>query len=335
MGIFQGDLIIKTAIELGMDDMRKNPWLIDDMLSDATTNVYLKDKYGQRHVDACKEWFKNNQIDVYMAEKGDHNKLPCVTIMMGNSPEKADMKHMADLSTEKVILLPNQIGKPIAYVVKPFVPVSYDPSTGLVEIPDTTVIELVSPGMILVNPDNGTGYVIKDIADNGFLVEDGLDIDAERLGVLPQYQYYEARVEHSFFQDTYTIGCHVHGDPNALLWLHSIVLYSIMRYRESLLEANGFSESLITNSDMLPNEFFTTPGGEKAWSRYITISGQVENTWIKSPRRFVEKVGLRQKTPKGYIGGIRILSNLDAPDFVDKSEEVWYTDQDENGADDE
>jgi hypothetical protein len=328
MGIFQSDLTIKTAIELGIDDLRKNPWLVDDILSDAVTNVYLKDKYGQKQVDSAKEWFKNNQIDIYMRQREDKDRLPCVTISLGSSQEKEQMKTMGDSSTETIILLPNVIGKPIPYIVKPFVPDSYDPSTGEVGVNEKIPnIDQVSIGMILVNPANGQGFIIQDIIQGALVIEAGIDIEmTTQFAVVPKFQYYEARVEHTFFQETYNIGCHAHGDPQALLWLHSVVLYSILRYRESLFEANGFAECVVSSSDMVEDPNYTGPGGEKAFSRYITLTGQVENSWIKSPRRFIETVALKEKVGKGFLGGIKILSNSDTPPFVDKTQETWYTD---------
>lgn len=325
-GIFQGDIIIKTAIELGIEDMRNNPWLIDHMLSDLVNISYLTDKYGQKQIDACKEWLRNAQVDVYMRGREDKDRLPCVTIQMGPSNEKPDMKHMADQSTEKAILVPNQIGKPIPYVIKPFVPTGYDDSTGEVSIDPDIDLRGVSPGMILVNPANGTGYKIKSITPMGIEIEPGLEIEATQFGIVPQFQYYEARVEHSFFDEPYTIGCHAHGDTQNVLFLWSIVKYSILRYRESLLEANGFTESSISSGPPDFDEPFTTPGGEKAWVRSMILTGQVENSWIKSPRRFIESVVLKGESSDGFNGGIRILSNLDTPVIIDKSKESWVTD---------
>lgn len=324
--IFQGDLIIKTMIELGMEDMRKNPWLIDDMLSDCVTNQYLRQKYGQKQIDACKEWFANNQVDVYMRDRNDRDRMPCVTISLGNSPEKEEMKSMGDQSTETVKLLPNTIGKPIPYVVRPFTPLGYDSDSGIVGVdPDTAGLDAVSAGMILVNPDTGEGYVIVGVTGEGIEIEPDLALDASRLGVVPQYQYYQARVEHTFFQETYTIGCHAHGDPQTLLWLWSIVKYCILRYREALLEANGFSQSSLASTDMMEDRTFSGPGGETGWSRFINLTGMVENTWIKSPRRFVESIVLKKRTPTGYIGGISIISNT-YPDIEDRSTVNWYVD---------
>jgi|SRR5581483_1364514 len=327
-GIFQGDIIIKTALELGIEDMRKNPWLIEHMLLDLKKNTYFSDKYGQKQIDACKEWLANNQIDVYMRGRDDKDRLPCVTIEMGGSSEKEEMKHMADQSTEKVVLLPNQINKPIAYVLKPFTITNYDNTSGEVTVDPSIDLTSVAPGMILVDPTTGQGYVIQDVIGEGLLLEPALDITATVFGIVPENQFYEARVEHSFFQETYNIGCHAHGDPQNLLFLWSIVKYSILRYRESLLEANGFMESSVSSTEPDFDGAFTTPGGEKAWTRGISLTGQIENTWIKSPRRIIESVGLKKKTNTGYIGGISIISNTD-PGLDDKSQVNWYTDTEE------
>lgn len=329
--IFQGDIVIKTAIELGMDDMRKNPWLIDDMLSDLVNIPYLSDKYGQKQIDACKEWFANNKIDIYLVGRSDKDQPPCITIALGSSSEKPDMKAMADQSTETVMLMPNQIGKPVPFVVKPFAVTAFDKSTGLVSVdPSTKNLEAVSAGMILVDPQTGSGFSIIDITPNGILIASGSDLKSTLLGIVPQFQFYSARIEHTFFQEQYKIGCHSHGNPQVLLWLHSIVMYSLLRYRESLLEANGFAESVFSSSDLSDSAFYTGPGGEEAFDRYITISGQVEFTWIKSPRRTIESVVLKDPNPAsgtnaslGYTGGIKMISNLETPNFIDQSEEAW------------
>lgn len=337
MGIFQLDLTVKTAIELGMNDMKSNPWLLDHMLGDCLSNPYLKDKYGQKQIDACKEWFLNNQIDIYMRPRNDKDRMPCVVITPGPAPEKSDMKSMADQSTESLVLMPQQIGKPIPYIVNPFVPTSYDMGTGIVGIDENTRnIDNIRAGMILVDPANGQGFVIQDVDDEGIHIEPNIDLTATKLGVVPQFQFYVARVEHTFFQESCDIACYSHGDPQAAIWLHSIVLYSILRYRESLLEAQGFSESIVSNSPLQEDPYYQGADGETAYVRSIQLSGQTENTWIKSPRRVIETADLREKSGNGYIGGIRILSNSNSPDFIDKTKENWYTDMDEGAeADDE
>ncbi len=329
MGIFQLDLTVKTAIELGIEDMRKNPWLIDHMLQDCLDNQYLKDKYGQKQINACREWFLNNQIDIYMRPHDAKDRMPCIAITPGPAPEKPDMKHMADQSTESVVLMPLDIGKPIPYIVKPFVPLGYDAGTGIVQVdPDTKGLAGIGVGMILVDPSNGQGFVIKDFDDQGIHIDSGIMLDATQLAVVPQFQFYKARIEHTFMQESCDIACYGHGDPQVATWLHSIVLYSILRYRESLLEATGFSESSVSSSPLQEDQFYSGADGERAYVRAISLTGQVENSWIKSPRRTIETVFLKEKKGSGFIGGIKILSNGDSPEFIDKSQENWYTTED-------
>lgn len=325
MAIFQSDLTIKMAVELGIQDIKDNPWLIDDILGDAAQNIYLRDKYGQKQIDACKEWFKNNKIELAMVDRNDRDNYPLVTITLGSSNEKNEMKTLAEQSSESVKLLPNEINKPIPFVVKPLA-VSYDAMTGEVLIPEGTVgLDRVAAGMILVDPSTGNGYTIHDVTPDGLMIEDGLALTAAKYAVVPQYQFYEARVGHTFFQETYNIACHVVGDPQTLLWLHSIVLYALLRYREGLFEANGFAESTISSSDLLPNQNLTGPGGEVGWTRIISLTGQVENTWIKAPRRRIESVILGEASSTGFSGGIKILSNLDSPESLSGNDQVWTT----------
>ncbi len=313
-------------VDLGIEEMRKNPWLIDHALESLTKIPYIADKYGQKNIDACKEWLANNRINVYMRPRNDKDELPCITIYPGQTPEKDGMKHMGDASTESVILKPQEIGKPINYIVKPFTPEGYDPITGEVFVNNSIKgMDSVVKGQILVDPSTGVGHVIKEVLGDALVIEEGLSITASQFAVVPEFQFYKARIEHTFFMDSYNIGCHAHGDVQTLIWLHTIVLYAILRYRESLLEGNGFAESSVSNGEILEDPAYEGPNGEQAYARFITITGQVENTWIKSPRRFIENVALKD----GNTGGIKVLSNLDAPPIVNKEDENWFTVEDD------
>jgi hypothetical protein len=328
-GIFCGDVIIKAAIDRGLDDLRKNPWLIRHAFSSLLATPYIADKYGKKQVEAVTEWFLNNRVDIYMRPRNDKDILPCVTITPGSCPEIPDMKHMADLSTETVILMPLEIGRPIPFVVKPFTPLSYDSSTGEVGI-DITLpgFSSISPGMILVNPSTGEGYKILEVTSGILTIEADLNIDATQLAVVPQYAYYEARVEHTFFQDNYVITPEAHGDPQTLIWLHTLVMYSILRYRESLLEANGFTQSSVSSGEIMEDPNYT--GEEIAYIRPIYLTGMVRNSWIKLPRRFIETVAIQEVECNETIGGIQIISNEETPPIIDPTQNVWFTSEDED-----
>jgi len=325
--IHQSDIFIKTALELILDDIRKTPWLINDIFKDVTTNYYLKTQYhGQ--LEAVKEWLDNNKIEIYHQLRNDKTQFPCITISLNSSNEVAEMKTLGDLSPYTEELLPNVIGKPIPYIIKPFVPSSYNMSSGFLGIPSTVLnTELIVPGMILIDPATGDGLPILSVIAGGIFIQKGIALNnAPTLGILPHYQYYKARRQHTWNQESYTIGIHAHGDVQVLLWLHSIVLYGLYRYRESLLETNNFAQSIFSSSDLSTNEM-DSPGGEHLFSRYITVTGLVEHSWLMSPQRTIESSVLLEKSsesPSGYIGGIKIASNTGPLNISEEANVNWY-----------
>ena len=327
IGIFQGDVIIKAMVDLGLDEMRKNPWLLDHAFESLKGIPYISDKYGQSNIDAAKEWFANNQIDVYLRPRNDKDRMPCVTIFPGPSDEKPEMKHMGDASTQATILQPNEIGKSIPFVVKPFSPEGYSPATGEVFFkPGLAGLQAVSPGMVLVDPSTGTGYPILNVEADAFVIQSDLDIQATQLAVIPQFPYFKANIEHTFCQETYTVGVYAHGDPQTLVWLHTIVLYAMYRYREVLLEGNGFAESIIRSGEILEDPDYSGPNGESAYARLINVTGQVENSWIKAPKRFIETI---------VPAPITVMTDSPTPEIIDTENEVWYTDDPDGSSEDQ
>lgn len=325
MGLFNGDVIIKTTIEMALEDIRKNSWLLSDIMGQFTQEATINQVYGQKEIDRFKEWFVNNRIQVNLQHRLDKDEFPCITIALGNSSEIGDMKHMSDLSTDVETLMPAEIKKPISYIVKPFTPVGYDSLTGAVSVPKSTRIKTVTAGMILVNTQNGNGYVIKEVVGQDILIEPDLDLNATTMAVVPQFPIYKARREHTFFQEQYSIGCHAVGDPNQTIWLHSIVVYILLRYREALLEGRGFTQSEFASSDLGPNPNFGPMGSDNVYSRYITLTGMVQNSWIKAPKRIIEAIDLVDRSGDLLKTGIKILSNLDATPDLDTEDDLWTT----------
>jgi hypothetical protein len=325
-GIFQGDLIIKTAIELAIDDMRKNPWLIEDVFSSLNENPILAKRYGMKEISRAREFIMNNQIDVYMHHRLDKMNYPCVTISIGNSNEDKSLATLGDQSVAFEEYDANEIGKPIKYIVGPFKPLSYDKDTGLLELPtDIEEYRYIAPGMLLLDPKTGGAFTINGKAgENGLTIAAGSKLPKGELVIIPRYHIYKARRERAISQEQYNIGCHVHGDPSFLIFLFSVVKYGLFRYREGLLEHNNFQLSNLSCTDMIKNDQLDT---ENVYSRWITISGQVEESWIKTPKRFIEAIDINDPDRgEGVIlkEGIKILSK-DAPLDIEEQDDIWVT----------
>jgi hypothetical protein len=292
--IFTGDIVLKNLMTQSFEDMRQNTWLIQDVLY-GTTNPALGKTYSQEVKNAT-DWFSSNKINVFLKNiNGDKIDFPCITIGLGSSSERSDMATMADFSEITEILTPSTIGKPIPFVVPPFVPISITNPSGLVKLPTTVNTQLISVGMSFLDPQTGNAYPIINQDSNGFYVAPNSMLGAtfQNLAVIPQYPIYKARRERAWFDETYVVGCHVVGDVSTLLYLHAIAVYSILRYRQVLLEQRGFMQSSISSSDIMNNTNFSGyVGGDKVFSRNITISGIVENSWLKQPQRYVENIAI-------------------------------------------
>jgi hypothetical protein len=321
VAIFAGDVIIKTAIELGLEDLKKSPWIIDDIFSDFIENPYLAQKYGMKEIQRAKEFFFNNKIHIFMHHRIDKEEFPCVTIGVGSSSEDKSLATLGDQSADVQDLDPDRINQPLTFVVPEFTPNSYVSSTGTMTLPSSDNFQYISEGMILVDLDTGSGYIVRSKkSGNKITITAGTELTGDRYAIAPKYQFYRARAERIISQETYNIGCHAHGDPSTLLFLYAIVKYSLLRYREGLLEYNNFQLSTITSSEMVENQSF---GSDNVYSRYITLTGQVEESWLKTPFRVIESVDAKDEEGNS---GIKISANeVTIQDSEEAENDLWTT----------
>lgn len=331
VGIFPGDAIIKAIIELAIDDMRKNTWVIEDVFRIFREHPILKMKYGEKEIQRAKEFILNNKIPVYMRHRVDKQEFPCVTLSIGPSQEDKDLATLGDLDICTENLNPCDIDQPIQYIVPPFNVVSYDKTTGVVEVPeDVEEYKYIDKDMIAVDPDTGAGFIIRGkVAPHSFSIAEGSELPGGQLAIVPKYALYKARRERAISQEQYNIGCHAHGDPSTLLFLYGVVKYSLFRYREGLLEESNFQLSRLTSTDMIKNGSFDI---ENVFSRFITLQGQVQESWVKSPQRFIEGVDIIDNTESndGLTVGIKVLANGDTPEAILNEEcDLWATIEDE------
>ena len=175
--------------------------------------------------------------------------------------------------------------------------------------------------MVAIDPDTGVGFKITDVGLDSFKIAAGSDLDVSKLAIIPQYQLYRARRERIISQETYNIGCHAHGDPSTLLFLFYLTKYALLRYREGLLEYNNFQLSNLSCTDMIKNDAFNA---DNVFSRFIILSGQVEEDWVKTPYRVIEAIELLDTSIDS--AGIKICSNEDTVEGTEEAQnDVWVT----------
>jgi hypothetical protein len=87
-GIFQSDIIIKSAIEIGLKELKANPGLIEDMLAGLPQDDLTSGRYGSLTIAQAKKWFADSEIEVMLGLKLRYLEKPSVVcIELGNESE--------------------------------------------------------------------------------------------------------------------------------------------------------------------------------------------------------------------------------------------------------
>jgi hypothetical protein len=275
-GIFQSDLIIRSALMKGLQHMRNKPWLLDYCFASLPKDEETAKLYGQKTVDQAKAWFLEAEIPVFMNTRVDPTKYPAISITLAASGE--DDATLGDVHYEPQE--DSDINWPTLY--GPFVAQKYDPATGYLTLPADVSSKLVlGPGMVVVD-DVGDMHQVTDVIDDVTLViAKGITNPMQRATLRGTPPALTADMESVIERETYSIGVHMGGDAERLIWLYSIVKFILFAYKETLLEARNFERSSITSSDMGLNQSLSDEK-ELVYSRYIQITGYVRQQWPKS-----------------------------------------------------
>jgi hypothetical protein len=126
----------------------------------------------------------------------------------------------------------------------------------------------------------GAVFTILDVGDTDLTIDSGEEAaDFIDFVIKAPRPAQSVELESAVFRETYGLGCHIDSEPNHLTYLHSIIVFVLLRYRQALLEARGFERSTLSSTD-LKREESDLP--ETIFSRYMTVSGTVRHVWPKA-----------------------------------------------------
>ena len=281
VGIFQGDIIIRTALIEAFRDMRANEWVLDYVFSSLTQDALTSREYGQKEIDKAKRWFIETNIPVVMAStRIDDIQMPCVTIAQLESNEMENQ--LADL--DAVVTEAVQPYWPV--LAGPFTAAAYDKETGIITLPQ----ELPRFLNAAVVSANNVVYPISQVVGDKVYIAKNINDNFNGMKIRPynpktgSTNSFAIKVEASNFSESYLIGCHANGEAYEALYLHSLTTFALLRYRQSLLEARGFQRSAINSTNLQQEQMFDT---DVVYSRYVKLNGVVRNYWPKERGQLV------------------------------------------------
>lgn len=285
VGIFQSDIIIRTALIAALKDIRDNPWLIDAAFMSLRQDPLTRKVYGAKEVANARKWFAESQVEVMLGIRPADGAPPPFAIsihLMSSDEQENTLGDVHPFAIEEW----EAKWQPLT---PPFTPASYSALTGVFELPANIAADL-TPSVFMVVVDRfGNKYPIVDVVDDTH-VSLGVGVTGDFAGcfIKPAIPAYVAALESAEFKENFVIGCHATGEPVHLTYLHTLVVFAILRYRQALLEARGLQRSFIASTDFKVEDILDAP--EMYFSRYINLTGYARHVWPKNVSQRVVSV---------------------------------------------
>jgi hypothetical protein len=302
MPVYATDIILKTAIEAGIADLRANKWILEECLSGLAMDSISRTEYGWKEVVAATKWFDGNDIKVIENYRMnlDSPRFPCITVTHMSSTENMSRVMNADDGSDTEINPRNITGSGL-YAKNPvritpqFTPVNYDAVTGYMTLPDNVTTVNLAEGQALVSSKTGSGYEIFSISGlNEINIGSEVVEDFTDCYVAPRFTLWNLHSGVSFIDEDFQIGIHVQSDPIQARWLSQIIWYVLFRVKEAFLEGRGFE---LTTMNMGPISIEEGLPGDRVFTRNINFRGTMPITFIKYAAPKLEKV----------VGGIDLV----------------------------
>lgn len=274
LGIHQSDILIRGAVIAAIADLRANPYLLDYVFASLPVDTLTARAYGTGEVERAKDWFLHTEIKVYLNVNMNNVQFPCISIALANSVE--DDTTLGDVHYEPQE--DTDLSWPV--LAGPLTPVSYDVATGTVVFTSAALGGLIlAPGMLLVDRA-GRQHQILEVPDytTTAVIAPGTTADFTDVSVRAARPTQITGIESASYKETYSLGCHTDSEAVYVTYLHSILIFALLRYKETLLEGRGFERSVLSSSDLRRDEEILP---ELLFSRYVQVTGYVRQAWPK------------------------------------------------------
>ena len=282
LGIFQGDIILRTAIIEAKRRLYADPSLVDTVFQSLAQDELTLQTYGEAEIEKARVWFLQQDIPVALSARNADLSIPCITIGLQESVEAEQTHGDVNYVTQEI-----QHGEWPA-LTKHFTPVSYSPSSGIMELPADAMSDVVvDPGMFVETRSGNRHPVVENLGDNEIAIDVGIVDDFTNAIIVGSKPPLVTTIESVCFKETYEIGVHALGEPINCIVLHSILKFLLLRYKEELLEARNFERTTLASSDLRRNMEFDN---ELVFSRYITCTGFCRQWWPKKTSEAITSV---------------------------------------------
>lgn len=281
-GVFEGDVIIRTAFVEGIKDLRRNSWLLQYAFASLAQDSLTSAVYGQNSIDRAVEWFQNHEIHVIMETSPNEPKFPSITICERSGQEDGATTADVNYDTEETldIAWPNILG--------PLSPTAYNPVLGKVSISSADLgTTVLIEGMVLFLKSGQTIEIIKIDGTDLYITPTTLPLDFTDLYIKSARPTQGVPLESLRMSESYGVICAVQGEPSQAGYLFSVIKFIYLRYKQRFFEARGFENSKVTYTEASVDRSYQP---QFVYRRGIMLSGIVHNFWPKDAYEKIQEV---------------------------------------------
>lgn len=290
MGIKLPDLIIESVLRDGLEYLRQKPETLDDVFS-ALLAPYNQRKYGVTELAKIKNLIENRNIAVVHSFAEAEAKQPCFSLQLMSESEAQGRAHLSDFEAEVQVPLTGS-ALTAATKITGLVGTSYSLKSGRITVADSVDLSLVGPGFIYVD-GSGVEFQIQPGVSNvsgakAFLIPKNSQPDFMSPGSIRTfltYEQHERRGDSS--QVEVMVGAHS-VEPLVAKYLYIIAKY-IFKSRKKDLIKRCFVNSSFRGSDFVRD---TQYQGDQVYTRFLTIQGQVDDTWRSDDVELIDLIDL-------------------------------------------
>lgn len=259
------EFVIETVLRDGLNEIRLNPDILDDIFSRFLT-TYFDNQYGQEKIDELKTYFSENSIRIVHAKSQVPAQMPCVSIQMLRTDEEESLQQFSDQFEDVDEGITPVVAVPVV------TPLAYDATTGQLTVDNSADLSMICPGQNFVDNSDNLFPILSgnsNMSGNKF-INIGKDQTPDLGG--------DGRIESSLdkkrterrmvrLRESIAIGCHAKNQVHLAKFLFNVVYY-VLKSRNDVLETRGFQVSKGDTSIFDMEEEFE---GELVYSRYIQM----------------------------------------------------------------
>ncbi len=309
MGFKVTDLIIESVIRDGMEAVRRDETIVDDIFGDLSSRLgpLMSSKYGDKEIRKIKEYFQENEVSVVHSFAQVPSNLPCVSIQLIDNTEKtartATGGAYLDDFVEDVQEDITDSEELAALVIQSSISIdSYDSTSGIIKISDATDLAAVHVNNIFEDIDGSefpiVGGIVEDAGSKQVMIAPGSELNIVGPALIKSainFKQFERRGNQE--DERMLMGIHTQ-DRLITIYLYILVKYILSARKKDIID-RGFQLSTFSGSDFTRNEEYK---GDVVFSRYLTLSGFVQNDWASDKVIPIDIVEVAVKVEKDLAG---------------------------------